>query len=115
MPTWNYTVAHAYGRVTIRDDERYVRTVIARLTRRHESTQANPWKMSDSPKEYLDTMVKNIVGIEVNVTRLVGKLKLSQNREARDILEAGETLKKLGHDVIGDGMLAFGAKKAEQA
>ena len=115
VPTWNYTLAHAYGRVTIRDDERYVRTVIARLTRGHESTQANPWKMSDSPKEYLDTMVKNIVGIEVNVTRLVGKLKLSQNREARDILEAGETLKKLGHDVIGDGMLAFGAKKAEQA
>jgi transcriptional regulator len=114
VPTWNYTVAHAHGRVTIRDDERYVRTVIARLTRTHESPQANPWKMSDSPKDYIDMMVKNIVGIEVEVTKLVGKLKLSQNREARDILEAGETLKALGSDAIGDAMLAFGAEKARQ-
>jgi transcriptional regulator len=77
--------------------------------------QANPWKMSDSPKDYLDMMVKNIVGIEIEITQLVGKLKLSQNREARDILEAGATLKQQGKDVIADGMLAFGAKKAEQA
>lgn len=115
VPTWNYLVAHAHGRATIRDDERYVRGVIARLTRTHESLQANPWKMSDSPREYIDMMVKNIVGIEIAVTRLVGKLKLSQNREARDILEAGATLKSLGKDLIADSMLAVGAKKAEQA
>jgi transcriptional regulator len=114
VPTWNYLVAHAHGRVTIRDDERYVRTVIARLTRTHESVQANPWKMSDSPKDYLDMMVKNIVGIEVEVMKLVGKLKLSQNKEVRDILEAGETLRQRGHDAIGDAMLAAGAEKAKQ-
>jgi transcriptional regulator len=114
VPTWNYAVVHAHGRATIRDDERYVRTVIARLTRTHESPQANPWKMSDSPKEYIDMMVKNIVGIEIEVTRLVGKLKFSQNREARDILEAGATLKQQGQDLIGDAMLAIGAEKAKQ-
>lgn len=114
VPTWNYAVAHAHGRVTIRDDERYVRGVIARLTRSHESRQANPWKMSDSPKDYLDMMVKNIVGIEIEITRLTGKFKLSQNREARDILEAGATLKQQGDDMIGDAMLAFGAEKAKQ-
>ncbi|WP_374653505.1 FMN-binding negative transcriptional regulator [Dongia sp.] len=114
VPTWNYTVAHAYGRATIRDDERYVRGVIARLTRTHESKQENPWKMSDSPKDYIDAMVKNIVGIEVEITKLVGKLKLSQNREARDILEAGETLQKLGSEQIGDAMLAFGTEKAKR-
>jgi transcriptional regulator len=114
VPTWNYAVAHAHGRVTIRDDQRYVRTVIARLTKTHESPQADPWKMSDSPKDYIERMVENIVGIEVEITQLVGKLKLSQNREARDILEAGETLKQRGQEFIGDAMLAFGAKKAEQ-
>ena len=114
VPTWNYTVAHAHGRVTIRDDERYVRTVIARLTKTHESRQANPWKMSDSPKDFIDMMVKNIVGIEVEVTNLVGKFKLSQNKEPRDILEAGETLKQRGNDRIGEAMLKFGAEKAQQ-
>jgi transcriptional regulator len=114
VPTWNYVVAHAHGRATIRDDERYVRTVIARLTKTHESPQANPWKMSDSPKDYIDMMVKNIVGIEVEITQLVGKLKLSQNRETRDILEAGETLKQRGQELIGNAMLAIGAKAAEQ-
>ena len=114
VPTWNYAVVHAHGRVTIRDDERYVRGVIARLTKTHESPQANPWKMSDSPREYIDMMVKSIVGIEVEVTRLVGKFKLSQNKEARDILEAGETLKQRGNDLLGDAMLSFGAEKAKQ-
>jgi len=115
VPTWNYRVVHAHGRVTIRDDERYVRTVIARLTKTHEAVQANPWKMSDSPKDFIDMMVKNIVGIEVEITRLVGKMKLSQNKEIRDILEAGETLKARGSDAIGDAMLEAGAVKAKQS
>jgi len=114
VPTWNYRVVHAHGRVTVRDDERYVRTVIARLTKTHESPQANPWKMSDSPKEFIDMMVKNIIGIEVEITKLVGKMKLSQNKETRDILEAGETLNARGHDAIGDAMLAAGTEKAKQ-
>ncbi len=113
VPTWNYRVAHAHGRATIRDDERYVRTVIARLTKTHESPQPDPWKMSDSPRDYMDMMVKNIVGIEIEITQLVGKLKLSQNKEARDILEAGETLKRRGNAEIGDAMLAFGTEKAK--
>jgi transcriptional regulator len=70
--------------------------------------------MSDSPKDFIDMMVKNIVGIEIEVTKLTGKMKLSQNKEARDIIEAGETLKKAGNDAIGDAMLAFGTEKAKQ-
>ena len=88
--------------------------MIARLTKTHESPQANPWKMSDSPKEFIDMMVKNIIGIEVEITKLVGKMKLSQNKETRDILEAGETLNARGHDAIGDAMLAAGTEKAKQ-
>jgi transcriptional regulator len=114
VPTWNYRVAHAHGRVTIRDDERYVRGMVARLTRTHEATQAAPWKMTDSPKEYIDMMLKAIVGMEIEITQLVGKNKLSQNREVRDMLNAGQILRSQGDTVIGDSMIAAG-KNAEQA
>jgi transcriptional regulator len=114
VPTWNYQVAHAYCRATIRDDERYVRGMVARLTRIHEEAQADPWKMTDSPKDHMDTLLKVIVGIEFEMTRLEGKFKLSQNRETRDILSAGQALKQQGDDAIGDAMLAFAAARAEQ-
>ncbi|MCK1336636.1 FMN-binding negative transcriptional regulator [Bradyrhizobium sp. 38] len=114
VPSWNYMVAHVYGRVTIRDDERYVRGMVARLTRIHEAKQADPWKMTDSPKDYIDTMLKMIVGIEIEITRLVGKSKLSQNKEVRDIVGAGNALKAQGN-MIDDAMLAVAAVKAEQA
>lgn len=113
VPTWNYLVAHVYGRVTIRDDERYLRGLVARLTKVHEASEPVPWKMTDSPKDYIDTMLKAIVGIEIEITRLVGKMKLSQNRELRDLLGAGNALKAKGEDLIGDAMLAAAAAKTE--
>lgn len=106
VPTWNYMVVHAYGRITIRDDERFVRGVVGRLTRTHEASQPKPWKMTDSPKEFVDAMLKAIVGIEIEITRLVGKSKLSQNKDARDIRGAAEMLKAQADHVIGDAMLA---------
>jgi transcriptional regulator len=112
VPTWNYMVAHAYGRITIRDDERFVRGVVARLTRTHEASQPVPWKMTDSAEEYIDTLLKAIVGLEIEITRLVGKSKLSQNKEVRDIRSAGETLKAQGDHVIGDAMLACADAKS---
>ncbi|WP_192250341.1 FMN-binding negative transcriptional regulator [Mesorhizobium caraganae] len=114
VPTWNYLVAHAYGRVTIRDDERYVRGMVARLTRTHEAGQTVPWKMTDSPKEFIDTLLKAIVGIEIEITRLVGKSKLSQNKEERDIRSAGEILKARGEPKMGDAMLLAADAKAER-
>ena len=71
-------VAHAHGRVTIRDDERYIRGVVARLTRILEASLPQPWKMSDSSREFIDMMVEAVVGIEIEITRLFGKAKLSQ-------------------------------------
>lgn len=106
VPSWNYMVAHAFGRITIRDDERFVRGVVGRLTRTHEASQPTPWKMGDSSKEFIDTMLKAIVGLEIEITRLVGKSKLSQNKAARDIRSAGEMLKAQADHVIGDAMLA---------
>ena len=113
VPTWNYRVVHAHGRITILDDERYVRGVIGRLTRTHEASQPTPWKMADAPRDYTDAIVKAIVGVQIEITRLVGKSKLSQNKEERDIRGAGEALKSLGASPIGDAMLAAAAQKAQ--
>lgn len=97
VPTWNYEVVHAHGTLTVRDDERFVRGLVARLTRRFEAAEPKPWKMTDSAQEFIDGMLRNIVGIEVSLTSLVGKSKLSQNREARDRLNAAEVLGERGH------------------
>lgn len=113
VPTWNYMVAHAYGRITIRDDERFVRGVVARLTRINEASQPVPWKMADSASDFIDAMLKGIVGLEIEITRLAGKSKLSQNKEVRDIQHAGEALKAHGEHVIGDAMLARAKAKQE--
>ena len=114
VPTWNYRVAHAHGRVTIRDDERYIRTLVARLTKIHESNLPTPWKMSDAPRDYIDMMVRAVVGIEIEITRLTGKSKLGQNKEERDIKGAAAGLKERGEHALGDVMLAALAAKLEQ-
>jgi transcriptional regulator len=107
VPTWNYRVVHVHGRLTIRDDERFVRGVVARLTRTHEGQTGSPrpWKMTDSSPEYIDPMLSAIVGIEVEVTRMVGKWKLSQNKEERDRMHAAEELRKRGAQALSSAML----------
>jgi transcriptional regulator len=99
VPTWNYRVVHAHGRIGVRDDEKFVRGVVGRLTRRHEAqnnAQA-PWKMNDAPPDYLQRMLGAIVGLEIGVERLEGKFKLSQNKQERDRLGAAQALDELGH------------------
>lgn len=104
VPTWNYEVVHVHGRLTVQDEEKFVRGVVARLTREHESGEPKPWKMGDSAPEYIDAMLKAIVGIEVAITRLEGKAKLSQNREERDRLSAAGTLIQRGRAQLGKAM-----------
>lgn len=106
VPTWNYRVVHAYGRITVRDDEKFVRGVVARLTRTHEASQPVPWKMGDAPKDYIDTMLQSIVGLQIEITRFVGKRKLGQNKAEADIRGAGEALVADGKRAIGEAMLA---------
>ncbi len=104
VPTWNYQVVHAHGRITVHDEERFVRGVVAKLTRTHEASQPRPWKMGDSSAEFIDGMLGAIVGIEVEVTRLVGKSKLSQNKEVRDRLGASDGLEAQGNAGLSDAM-----------
>lgn len=98
VPTWNYRVVHAHGTLQVRDDEAFVRGVVARLTRTHEAQAAagTPWKMTDSSPEYISQMLAAIVGIEIQLTRLEGKFKLSQNKEARDREGAAQALQQQG-------------------
>lgn len=104
VPTWNYEVVHAHGILTIRDDERFVRGVVARLTRHHEAGEPRPWKMGDAPPDYIDSMLAQIVGIEIAVTSLQGKSKLSQNKEARDRLGAADALQEKGQHELAERM-----------
>ncbi len=104
VPTWNYEVVHAHGILTIRDDERFVRGIVARLTRRHEAAEPRPWKMGDAPPDFIDDMLRHIVGIEISITSLVGKLKLSQNKDARDRLGAVQALDARGSHELAASM-----------
>ena len=104
VPTWNYEVVHAHGMLTVRDDERFVRGIVGRLTKRHEAAEPVPWKMSDAAPDYIDGLLRNIVGIEIAVTSLVGKVKLSQNKELRDRLAAADSLQARGHGAMAQAM-----------
>jgi transcriptional regulator len=92
VPTYNYIVVHAHGKIVVHDDEAFLRGLVARLTRKMEAGEAVPWKMGDAPADFIKQMLGAIVGIEIEVTRLVGKWKLGQNKEAADRRGAAETL-----------------------
>jgi transcriptional regulator len=77
---------------------------VARLTREHEASEPRPWKMGDSPPEYIAQMLKAVVGIQVEIQRIEGKAKLSQNREVRDRLNAADTLLAKGAEGLGEAM-----------
>lgn len=96
VPTYNYAVVHAHGPLVIRDDPKWLRAFVGRLTRVMESPQPRPWKMGDAPQEYLAGMIANIVGIEIPLTRLVGKWKASQNRAPSDREGAAAGLRASG-------------------
>ena len=80
VPTWNYEVVHAHGRLSVHDDVDWLRAFVTRLTDHHEAGRPEPWAVTDAPEQYVAAMLKGIVGVEVRITRLEGKRKLSQNR-----------------------------------
>ena len=85
VPTWNYAAVHAYGRVRTIADADWLREFVRRLSERHEAREpAPPWEIEALPETYLASMLKGIVGVEIEVSRLEGKFKLSQNRPAAD-------------------------------
>lgn len=104
VPTWNYEVVQAHGTLTVRDDERFVRGLVARLTRHHEAGEPTPWKMGDSAPDFIEDLLRQIVGIEIAITSLVGKAKLGQNKPARDRLGAADALAARGFGDLARAM-----------
>jgi len=104
VPTWNYEVVHAHGSIHVRDDEKFVRGVVARLTRKHESDQPVPWKMGDAPVDYLSEQLSRVVGIEIRLSRLDGKRKLNQHHEKRDREGAIQGLESSGQHGLAQAM-----------
>lgn len=96
VPTWNYAVVHAYGRLVVHDDAKWVRGQAGMLTKRQEASQPTPWKMADAPAAFTAGQLANIVGIEIPLTRLIGKLKASQNRLPADAAGAIAGLRASG-------------------
>ncbi|NUZ04481.1 FMN-binding negative transcriptional regulator [Piscinibacter koreensis] len=84
VPTWNYVMVQARGPLRVIDDPAWLRRLVTRLTERHEGTRAAPWAVDDAPADYVDALLRAIVGIEIPLTSLVGKWKVSQNRPAAD-------------------------------
>lgn len=104
VPTWNYEVVHAYGVMTVHDDESFVRGVVRRLSREHEASEPQPWKMADTEPEYMKESLARIVGIEIAITALVGKAKLSQDEEERDFNGAADMLERRGRADLAGAM-----------
>lgn len=98
VPTWNYAVVHAHGIPRVIEDASWLLDHVSELSNHQESAQALPWKVSDAPKDYIDRMLDMIVGIEIPITKLVGKWKLGQSRPRADQLGTAAGLESRGDD-----------------
>lgn len=96
VPTWNYAVAHAYGKLRVIDDAAWLRTHLGALTDHNEAAFAEPWQVSDAPADYIEKMMAAIVGIEIEITRLIGKWKVSQNQPAENRAGVMQALRASG-------------------
>jgi transcriptional regulator len=84
VPTWNYATVQAHGHLRAVQDTQWLRALLERLTAQHEASQARPWSVADAPGDYIEAMLRAVVGIEITVTRLDAKWKVSQNRSEID-------------------------------
>lgn len=84
VPTWNYEAVHAHGAIRLFDDRDRLLDVVSRLSDAHEAGRAEPWSVAEAPADFVAAMLKGIVGFEIEIERLEGKRKLSQNRPAAD-------------------------------
>ena len=104
VPTWNYVAVHAWGRPRVIDDPAWLRRLVGDLTDRHEHGRPNPWSIDDAPEDFIATMLKAIVGIEIPVDRIEGKWKVSQNRSEPDRRGVAEGL-RAGADEVMAGLV----------
>jgi transcriptional regulator len=106
VPTWNYLTAHVYGQLVVHDDPAWVEDVVRRLTAKHEAArlaspgQHMPWSPDDAPRAFIEGQLRAIVGLELQITRIEAKAKLSQNRPVGDIAGIVDGLAARGDDLM---------------
>jgi transcriptional regulator len=93
VPTWNYITAHIHGRLVVHDDRSWVEANVRALVARHEARRPRPWSVEDAPGAYIEGQLKAIVGVEIVISRIEAKVKLSQNRSKADVDGAIEGLR----------------------
>ena len=104
VPTWNYVTAHVYGTLVVHDDPAWVEDVVRRLTAKHEAArleapgQTPAWSVDDAPRAFIEGQLRAIVGLELQITRIEAKVKLSQNRPVADIAGVVAGLSARGDD-----------------
>ncbi|SRR6266568_4728436 len=109
VPTWNYVAIHAHGTVRFFQERDRLFDVVARLTERHEHPRPVHWKVTDAPPDYLDSMLKGIVGVELTITRINGQWKASQNKGEADRRGVEEGLRSDGNAVMANLVRGRGA------
>lgn len=115
VPTWNYAVVHATGTLRTLDDPTWKRALLHELTQAHEQAQPHPWAVDDAPAPYIERLLGAIVGIEIEVTALSGKWKVSQNQPAANQASVVAGLRHAGseqHHAMADLVQAFGRPPA---
>ncbi len=104
VPTWDYVLVHAYGDLVIHDDAAWTERLVRRLTELHEGERAHPWSVDDAPPAYIDGQLRAIVGVELVLTRVEAKAKLSQNRSAADMAGVVAGLEERGESALASAV-----------
>ncbi|MEU8801651.1 FMN-binding negative transcriptional regulator [Spirillospora sp. NPDC048819] len=109
VPTWNYLTAHVYGRLVVHDDPAWVESMVRRLTDRHEHGRDPSWSVDDAPAAFVAGQLRAIVGLELVISRVEAKAKMSQNRPGADRAGVVE-----GYRAQGDATMAEAVRKASR-
>jgi transcriptional regulator len=118
VPTWDYAVVHAYGSLRFIEDAAGLLELVSSLTDAHEAPRATPWKVADAPVDYIDKMLGAIVGFEFSITRITGKWKVSQNRNAADqrgVIDGLRAAGDLQSQAIADLLATRGASSGDRS
>jgi len=115
VPTWNYEVLNVYGRLIVHDDADWVLNLVTTLTNSHEQQRTEPWQVTDAPETYTRAQLRAIVGMELMISKVEGKAKMSQNQPERNRegVVAGLKASDTPHDhIVADRVDALGSTKA---
>jgi transcriptional regulator len=104
VPTWNYITAHVYGRFVVHDDPVWTEDLVRRLTTKHEAYRNHPWSVDDAPRPFIEGQLRAIVGVELEITRIEAKAKLSQNRPPADVEGVIAGLRERGDKEMADAV-----------